>query len=124
MTITRAIIWALAIAFSWGCGRASTEPETESVWDCWHVSTDLEILRDSKAAVLTLDLETGAATVQTSGQTWEARYSVEGLFRRWEYGGGRYAVALSDLGNANHYDYRALGGGWIHQHTLHCERRE
>ena len=88
MAITRAILWALAIAFSWGCGRAPTEPATESVWDCWHVSTDLEILRDSKAAVLTLDLETGAATVQTSGQTWEARYSVEGLFRRWALCGG------------------------------------
>ena len=44
--------------------------------------------------------------------------------RRWEYGGGCYAVTLSDLGIANHYDYRALGGGWIHRHTLHCERRE
>ena len=81
-------------------------------------------MRDEKAAVLTLDIETGAATVEASGQTNEAQYSIEGLFRRWEYGPyGRYAVVVSNTGNAWHYDYRADGGGWIREHTLHCERR-
>ncbi len=60
-------------------------------------------MRDiGKAAVLTQDLEIpGAGRVTALGETWEARYSVDGIGQRWDY-----------------------GGGMMWQLGLYCERRE
>lgn len=123
--VTRARTWTLTIAFSWGCGQAPTQPATEIVWDCWHVSTDGDIMRDiGKAAVLTQDLETpGAGSVTAFSETWEARYSVDGIGQRWNYGGGRYAVILNAGGIASYYDFQ-FGGGMVRHLGLYCERRE
>ena len=120
-----------------GCAASKTQQQvrTKDLWNCysqgdyvlWQRLTKAK-LRASKPeiiVVLTRWRNKPGGQVWASGSTWTADYGIEGINRRWDFDGGRYAFILQPDGAGRYYDFAFAGddGKAEQRDAFQCGRR-
>ena len=62
--------------------------------------------------------------VYVAGDAWRAAYHVQGVNRRWDFGGGVYTILLAPDGTARYYDFTGREGERIKPEQIYqCQKR-
>lgn len=135
----RPIAWITGglLIVCFGCAASKTQQRVRKmdVWNCYSIrdyrvwqsltKAKLDASKPEVLVVLTRWRDKPGGLVWASGNSWTADYGVEGINRRWEFDGRRYAFILQPNGVALYYDFAFAGddGKAESRDAFQCERR-
>ncbi len=127
-----AIAVIVCIAVSAACATARKQPRPTKpkraaapTWSCYDYVAYKVWKKYSKPKRLLTLVKTSedSGKVYVAGDAWRAHYYVQGVNRRWDFGGGVYAITLTPDGLARYYDFTGRLGERIEQEqTYFCRR--
>ena len=118
----------IGVLFALGCASSNKARPQYPTWYCYSKTWQNGISERWAFTLQYRTLETGekVGNVWVAGVKHAATYRVEGINRRWDFDGGRYAITLSPEGVARYYNFKldaAADGKAEERQRYQCKRK-
>ena len=120
--------WTILTAFGLfcllGCASVKQAQPKDPTWRCYSDFNRKHWAFTLQYRILNTGEKVGNVWVADTRHV--AKYSVEGLYRRWDFDNGKYAITLSSEGYAQYYNFAVDAdstGKAKARHNYYCKRK-